>query len=234
MADDRAATDLLADGWEALAEAAFRTGDYADAEAALAAARDAAGRDGDRASEAAALHRLGMLMHFQALDRGVDATFAGDEEALFQRALEIRREIGDLGGVAGSLFGIGLVHQVLRGDWDAAMPYFREALALDEHADLLDRSEVHRHVGFFYLVKEVQPEKAVEHLRISLDLREAYGDPRWTYGGLIALGEAEVEAGRRPEGVAHLRDAVRIAREAGIRADRLARAAETLRQAEAD
>ncbi|GIH17035.1 tetratricopeptide repeat protein [Rugosimonospora africana] len=233
MADDQFAADLLAAGSEALIEAAYRTADYAGARAALAAARDAAVRDGNRAAEAAALDRLGWLMHFEALDRGVDATFAEDEEALFQRALEIRREIGDLGGSAGSLFGVGLVHQVLRGDWDTAMPYFWDALALGDHADLLSRSEIHRHVGFYYLVRDVQLEKAIEYLQTSLYLREAHGDPRWTYSGLLALGEAEVEAGRRAEGLAHLRDAVRMAREAGIRADRVSRAEQALQQAEA-
>jgi hypothetical protein len=111
---------------------------------------------------AAVLHQLGMLMHFQALDRGRDATLAADEEALFQQALRLRRAAGDLAGVAESLFGVGLVHQVLRDDSATAIPYFREALPLaDEHAGDLTRSEVHRHVGAVDQAKQagLRPER---------------------------------------------------------------------------
>ncbi len=118
---------------------------------ALAAAQ----ASGDRAGEAAALDRLGWLMHFQALDAGrrrpgpeTDA-----ELALFERALAIRRDLGDLAGVGQSAFGAGLVHQVLLHDWATAVPLFREALGLaEEHGDLLTASEAHRHIGFYFCV----------------------------------------------------------------------------------
>ena len=47
-----------------------------------------------------------------------------------ERAVAIRRQIGDATGVPESLFHLGLVHQVLRGDWDVSIP---EATAA-EHA----------------------------------------------------------------------------------------------------
>ncbi len=233
MRTEESAGDVLAAGAEAMIEAAFRTGEYADAEAMLRAARVRAGAGGDRATEAAAMDRLGWLMHFQALDRGLSAAGADAEEALFQQALAIRRDIGDPAGVAGSLFGIGLVHQVLRRDWDTAMPYYWEALALaDEYGDEITRSEVHRHVGFFYLVKDVQPDKALYHLRISLQLREQHGDPRWIPSGTLAMGQAELAAGEHTEAVNHLREAVRQAREAGLRRQRIEQAEESLCRAE--
>ncbi len=212
-------------------EAAFRTGDYTEAQALLDAAREQV--DGP-ATEAAVLHQLGWLMHFQALDRDRDATLAAEEEELFQQALRLRRGLGDLGGVAESLFGVGLVHQVLRADSAAAMPYFTEALTLaDEHADVMTRSEVHRHVGFYYAIEDVQPDKALHHLRLSLELREADGDDRWLPGGTLALGEAELELGDRTEGLRYLRAAVAQAKQARLRPDRIAMAEQILRGAEA-
>jgi hypothetical protein len=46
------------------------------------------------------------------------------------------------------LLGLGLVFQVLRGDWAAAMPYFWRSFglaeAVEESGDLYGRSEIHR------------------------------------------------------------------------------------------
>lgn len=253
-----------------MVEAAYLTGAYEKAETVLREALDLARADGDRRTEAAALDRLGMLTHYQALDRlrtaaagtataragapdtdtEAEATAVGHaeaiadaeaaakaaadaEEALFQQALSIRREIGDQGGVAESLFGIGLVHQVLRGDWSAAMPYYWQALELaEEHGDELIRSEVHRHIGFFYMIKEKRPDEGIRHLRISLELRERYGDPRWLPGGTLALGQAEFVAGRRDEAIEHLRLAVAQMREIGLRGGRIEEAEVWLRRAE--
>ncbi len=235
METEATAEALLAAGNEAMLEAAFRTGDFATAEETLNEARAVAEKAGDRASEAAALDRLGMLMHFRQLDEDVAHADTAAEEALFQRALTIRREIADLAGAADSLFGIGLVHQVFSEDWDTAMPYYWEALALAErHAGPLTRSEVHRHIGFYYLVADVQPERALFHLQTSHDLRAEHGDERWIPGGTVALGEALVAAGRRDEGVQRMREAVQQARDTGLRPDRIAWIEQSLTEAEAD
>ncbi len=233
MGTGESAGATLAAGIEAMVDAAFRTGEYDRAEVLLRSARVRAGEEGDRATEAAALDRLGMLMHFQALEHGVADADADAEEALFQQALAIRRDIGDLAGIAGSLFGIGLAHQVLRRDWTAAMPYFRQAMALaEEHGDDLTRSEIHRHVGFFYLVEDLQPLNAVRHLRISLELRERHGDPRWIPSGMLALGQAELVAGMHTEAVHHLRQAITQAQQSGVRRHSIGEAEEWLRQAD--
>src|SRR5690349_8870971 len=215
--------DTLTAGNEAMIEAAFRTGDYEAAERTFQELLTRARADGDRTLEAAVLDRQAMLMHFRALDGDLDKADSEGEEALFHQALEIRRDLGDSAGTAESLFGVGLVHQVLRQDWAAAMPYYWEALDLaDRHGDLLLRSEVHRHVGFYYAMSDLQSDKALEHLRISHELRAELGDPRWIPGGTVALGIAELADGLREQGLAHVREAVAQAREAGLSPHRVA------------
>jgi tetratricopeptide (TPR) repeat protein len=219
-------------GAEALTEAAFRTGDFSVAEKLLGDALSAAP---DAASEAAALHQLGWLMHWRAIDSIVDGQVRSSdpdaEEALFQRALDIRRSLGDPAGVAASLFGVGLVRQVLRRDWHSAIDLFRSALPLAD--DLITRSEIHRHIGFYHLVEENNYEEALRHLRISLDLREEHGDPRWIPSGTLALGQALLMAGRPAEAVPYLRVALDQTRAAGLRPQRIAQAEDWLNRATA-
>ncbi len=228
------ASELLEAATEACLEAAFRTGAYDSAEELVQLALVRARSDGDRNTEAGALHQLGQLMHFRALDGDINAADADGEEALFADALAIRRELGDLSGVAESLFGVGLVNQVLRKDWAAAMPFFREANALaDAHSNALIRSECHRHLGFYYVSEVLDPQAALRHLRTSLELRREWGDPRWIPGSIFAVGMATLAAGLQQEGIDHLRSAVHEAREAGLSARRIASIEDWLRRAEA-
>ncbi|MFI5491381.1 tetratricopeptide repeat protein [Actinoplanes sp. NPDC051859] len=227
--------DTLTVGNEALYEAAFRTGDYAAAEATFRGLLDTARAAGDRALEAAALDRLGMLAHFRALEDDPVKADSGAEEQLFQQALTIRRELGDPAGTAESLFGLGLVHQVLHGDWDAAMACFTEALALaEQHGDLLLRSEVHRHIGFFHASGDLESDLALHHLRISHELRQELGDPRWIPGSTVALGLAELADGLRDQGLAHVREALHQARDARLSAQRIGWIEHFLAEAEAE
>jgi tetratricopeptide (TPR) repeat protein len=123
-------------------------------------------------------------------------------------------------GTAQALFGLGLVFQVLHNDWMTAMPYFWQALDLvtkpEAAADLYLRSEVHRHVGFYFLVEDVRPPQAVRHLQLSLDLREQLADPRRIPSGRQALAQAELSAGNRDRAVELLTQAVAEARKAGL------------------
>jgi tetratricopeptide (TPR) repeat protein len=135
------------------------------------------------------------------------------------------------------LFGLGLVYQALHGDWASAMPYFWQALELidanEADTGLYLRSEVHRHVGFYFLVADEQPAEAVRHLQLSLDLREQLGDPRRIPSGQVALAQAELAAGRRGRAIGLLRAAVTQAREAGLLAQRIEDAERALQEAEA-
>ena len=89
------------------------------------------------------------------------------------------------------------------------------------------------HVGFHYLVGDVRPEEAVRHLRCSLELRHEWGDPRWVPSGTLALGWAELAAGRRSEGIEHIRQAARESRDAGLFERRTRAAEDWVRRAEA-
>ena len=215
----------------ALAQAYLRTGDYDAVDVLVEQALGAARSAGDRKSEAAALALQGMTLHFRAIDFPPEERAKidpGPEEELFERALAIRRELDDVEGSAESLFQLGLVHQVLRGDLEAGSPYVREALALVEavpDADALLRSEIHRHVGFDLLLREERHEEAIHHLRASLELRETLPERGWVASGLVALALAERLASRPDDAVGHCRHALEVAHEEGLR-DRFVVAAE--------
>ena len=238
---DEPIAELLAAGDDALIEAGFRTGDFGPAREVLAQARAKAEAGGDHVGRARALDLLGMVAHFA----NITTLMAGGtippedieaEEGLFRQALMAWQEAGARTPTAQSLFGLGLVYQVLHRDWSTAMPYYWQALELvyapDSDADLYLRSEVHRHVGFYFLVEDEQPTEAVRHLQLSLDLREELGDPRRIPSGQVALARAELAAGHRERAIELLTNAVAQAREAGLLAERIADAEDALREAQ--
>ena len=221
----RTAHDLFIAADEALVEAAFCTGEFSTPEGLFGEARAQAARDGDQEAEARAVSGLGMTHHYRniaALIAGqapADADIAAEDD-LMRRALVLSQEAGDTAGTARALFGVGLVLQVLRQDWTAAMEYFWPAFglaeAVEESGDLYGRSEIHRHLGFYYLVADVRPHEAVRQLAHSLALRERLGDPRRMPSALTALGEAEIAAGNPRRAVQLLGRAVTLARETGL------------------
>ena len=227
---------------EALAQAAFCTGDFTDAERLFGEVRTMAELHRDREAEARALGGLGMVRHHRCIARLVagaapdDADVAAEEE-LMDGALAIWRETGNTVGTARGLFGVGLVHQVLHRDWAAAMPYYWRAYglaeAVEESGDLYACSEIHRHLGFYYLIEDVRPAEAVRRLGYSLALRERLGDPRRIPSGLVALGEAELAAGQPQRAVEQLGRAARLARDAGLLPWRIEDAERSLSDAEA-
>ena len=236
------ARQLCAAADEALTEAAFRTGEFTEAERLFEEARNLAEQAGDREAEALAVGGLGMTHHYRNIGKLIGGITPADadvaaEEALMRLALAIWEEIGDPAGTARALFGVGLVFQVLRRDWTAAMPYFWRSFGLaetvEESGDLYGRSEIHRHLGFYYLVEDVRPAEAVRQLGYSLALRERIGDPRRIPSALVALGEAEMAAGNLPRAVELLNRAVMLAREAGLQPWRVGDAEQNLRKAEA-
>lgn len=167
----------------------------------------------------------------------LEAAAVDAEEELFAHALAARQHRGDLAGIAQSTFGLGLVFQVLRRDWASAMPLFWRALeiveGLGDRADLYTRSEIHRHIGFYFLVEEVRPDEALWHLQRSLDFREHLGDARRLPSGLVALGQAELASGNPHRAVELLGRAVAIAQRAGLMTARVEEAERVRQQAEA-
>jgi tetratricopeptide (TPR) repeat protein len=214
-----ALSDQVALGSAALIDAAFISDDYERAENLLTAAHDEAVRLGDDATRATVTCRLGMVMHYRALQDEITEQATVAEEALFHEALDVGRSLDDANVITEALFGLGIVHQVLRSDWPAAMPYFREALSLVDAGagDLLTQAEVHRHMGFYYLVENVLPAKAVDHLETSLRLRERHGDQRRLPTAYLALGRAHIAAGRHDNGVHLLRQAAQTMRSEGFK-----------------
>jgi tetratricopeptide (TPR) repeat protein len=223
-------------------EAGFRTGDFTGAHELLEAARARAVEEGDRNAEAAVVSCLGMLVHYENITKlmaggSVPAADADAEEELFRAALAVHEEFGDRASAARALFGLGLVHQVLHHDWATAMTFYRRVLDLDpvlaEDGDLYGRSEIHRHIGFYYQYEDIRPEDAVRHLDLSLRLREELGDPRRLPSGQVALADAELAAGNPRRAVELSRAAVDGARANKLLAGRIEDAESTLRDAEA-
>jgi len=240
---DQPVAELLAAGDDALAEAGFRTGDFDPARQLLSEAQAKAEAVGDHAGRARALDLLGMVAHYENITRLMTGGTApaediAAEERLFRQALTAWQEADADAASAHSLFGLGLVYQVLHGDWSTAMPYYWQALDLayarESDADLYLRSEVHRHLGFYFLVEDEQPVAAVRHLQLSLDLREELGDPRRIPSGQVALARAELAAGRRERAIELLTSAVTQAKEAGLLAERIAEAEHALRDAQVE
>jgi tetratricopeptide (TPR) repeat protein len=236
-----AARALCAAADEALTEASFRTADFAEAERLFTEARDLAARDGDPGGEALAITGLGMICHGRNITRltGNEALSDSDvaaEEKLMRRALGAWQETADAPGTARALFGMSLVFQVLRRDWDAGMPYlwraFGLAEAVEESGDLYGASEIRRHVGFYYLYKDVRPGEAVRQLGHSLALREQLGDLRRLPSALVALGQAELAAGEPRRAAESLYRAVELARAAGLLPWRIQDAEQALAEAE--
>ena len=236
------AARLLAAADEALIEAGFRTGRFEQADRLALAAYDRAGRERDEPRRAAAANVLGYVLHYRNIAKLMDGLAPEPDDVTAERerfaeALAAYERLRNEAGIARAAFGLGLLEQVLHRDWDAAMPYYRrsESLipALEAADDLYTRSEIHRHLGFYHLVADKQPATAVEHLRISLDLREQQGEPRRVPSGLVALGWAERENGNPRRAVVLLRRAVELARAQGLSPARIADAEQGLSAAEA-
>ena len=206
-----------------LEEAAFHTGDFGSAEAPLAHARLLAEAADDMRCLAAALDQLGTLRHWRNLEPWDGAGFpeaapedVAEELGLVEEALAIRRGLGHDAEIGESVFRVGLVHQLFKGDWERAERCFAEARLLAEAAgDCWLLFESRRHLGAVAW-HHGDFDRALEHLTASLDQSLRIG---WHGGAtaLIALGRCELAAGRRTDGVAHLRLGVELAEGRGLR-----------------
>jgi tetratricopeptide (TPR) repeat protein len=133
--------------------------------------------------------------------------------------LALRREIGAPGPLAESLFHVALVHQVVRGDTAAALPYLEEARALALAAtDEVTLSYVERHLGFLRS-EQVDHRAAEAAFRESLRLREQAGFLAGVGPALLALAALLAQApGRAGEAAGLIRRALPILRGLGATA----------------
>ena len=168
--------------------------DEARTAAVLGELEELARAEEDDALLAAALDLRGRALHARFLaDRS-----AGEPEGeleLFERALELRRA-DDTRGRAESLFHVGLVHQVVRGDGERSEPFFEDSYRLaGEAGDPVLESYAVRHLGWTRQERG-DLEGARAAFEQSLRLRERAGFLPGVGAAALALAEFESEQGR--------------------------------------
>lgn len=180
---------------------------------------------GDTDALARADHELDGVEADLALARGrvVHARFLADRQedanelALFERAVELYRALGDTRGEAEALFWVGCFHQVVRRDASAALPALERSHDLATRAgDELTRSYAARHLGFAALA-DGRLEVAREHLEESVRLRRGLGFAPGVAAGLLALAELSRAEGDRDAARVLLDEALIVAEASGAR-----------------
>ncbi|MFF3444552.1 tetratricopeptide repeat protein [Streptosporangium sp. NPDC002721] len=155
-----------------------------------------------------------------ALARGriVHARFFEDgkedprEPALFERATELYRALGDPRGESEALLWVGLFHQVVRGDDETAVPFLERSHELATRAgDRLLMSYALRHLGTAEHAAG-RLETARERLEESTRLRRELGFLPGVAANLVGLIYIATAQGRRD-------DALALAEEGGALAE---------------
>jgi tetratricopeptide (TPR) repeat protein len=176
-----------------------------------AAARKRAGEELDRAEALLALGR-GRILHAQFLAEQKEDP---RELEFFERGLELARSLGDPALEAQALFWVGLVHQVVRGDHEESLPYFRDSFDLAEkNDDAITMSYAARHLGFVALV-DGRESDAWTSFEKSVALRRAEGFLPGVAAGLLTLGEVAAEHGRPEQARELLLEARALAEQVG-------------------
>jgi tetratricopeptide (TPR) repeat protein len=163
-------------------------------------------RAGDRGGEADVLSSLALLHeHVGDGDRALEC---------FLAALAIREELGDGDGQAEALTGIGAL-LAGRGETDAALAYHRRGLAIYEAlGDASGQAAVLNNISLAHA--RANDGGAVAMLEGALLLACEGNDAEVLVGALHNLGLRHRAEGRRREAFSHLREALRVARNAGL------------------
>jgi tetratricopeptide (TPR) repeat protein len=185
-----------------------------------AGALAAADRELDAVEADLALAR-GRVIHGRFLEqRAADPGQAREdprELALFERAAQLYRALGDLGGEAESLFWIGCFHQVARGDDGAAAPALERSRELAQRAgDKKTMSYALRHQGIAEHAAG-RLDTARERLEESVRLRREIGLLPGVAANLVGLAYIAAGQGRRDEALALVEEADAIAAACGAR-----------------
>jgi tetratricopeptide (TPR) repeat protein len=139
------------------------------------------------------------------------------ELALFERAAALYHQLGDIRGEGESLLWVGIFHQVVRGDDDAAGPPLERAWSRAQAAgDKLTLSYVVRHLGFAEMAAG-RLDGARELLEESVRLRREIGFTPGVAAGMLALAELAAQAGDRDRALVLLDEATATAAETGAR-----------------
>lgn len=156
------------------------------------------------------LHALFLGPAVRSPDAPIDVAPAG-ELALFERALELYRSVGDLRGQAEAQFWIGAFHQVVRDDDAAAAPALERARALAIQADdSLIQSYALWHLGIVEH-RAGHLGQARIHLEESTRLRRQLGFGPGVAANLVGLAYIAAADGRGEEVPALLDEADFIA-----------------------
>ena len=190
----------------------------------------AADRELDGAEADLAVAR-GRLMHTRFLLRRDEGLTAAGEEpgelALFERAAQLYRALGDHGGEAEALFWVGCFHQVVRRDNAAAVPVLERSLELASRAgDAAVMSEALRHLGIAEH-RAGRLDTARQRLEESVRLRQEIGLMPGVAANLVGLAYIAAGDGDHDEALALLKEAGTIAEASG--AHRITRQVEELR-----
>ncbi|GAA1521889.1 hypothetical protein GCM10009677_63660 [Sphaerisporangium rubeum] len=168
----------------------------------------------------AALAR-GRILHTRFnLERAAGRSPAEDpaELPLFERALELYRELGDLRGEAEALFWIGCLHQVIRRDNETATPYLEQSRHLSaQTGDKPTESEALRHLGIAAHTAG-HLDEARDHLENSTRLRQELGAMPGVASNMIGLAYIAAAQNRRPDALTTLAEAHTIAQAHGAHA----------------
>lgn len=133
------------------------------------------------------------------------------ELALFERAAELYRELGDARGEGEALFWIGTFRQVVRDDPEDALPSLRRSYELAAAAgDNLTLSYTARHLGFAE-GSAGHMGAAREWLEESVRLRRELGFMPGVAAGVLALAELAAREGRREDALALAAEARSVA-----------------------
>ena len=137
------------------------------------------------------------------------------ELALFQRAAELYRALGDERGEAAALFWAGCFHQVVRGDDGTAVPLLERSLELARRVrDEETMAEALRHLGIA-AHRAGRLDEAADQLEESSRLRRAAGQPASVAANLVGLAYIAAAQGHPDQAGERLAEADRLAAGAG-------------------
>ncbi|MCI4064405.1 tetratricopeptide repeat protein [Micromonospora sp. R77] len=164
------------------------------------------------AVEADLLLARGRVLHARFLaDKAEDPR----ELALFERAAELYRQLGDVRGEGEALFWVGCLHQVIREDDAAAAAAFARARELATRAsDRMTLSYVLRHLAFLDRAAG-QLDEARRLMEESTALRREIGFRPGVAANLVALGYLAAEAGHPERAHDLIDEAAAVAEEVG-------------------
>jgi hypothetical protein len=154
----------------------------------------------------------GRLAHARFLAGSERAEADRGELAQFERAAELYGSVADEPGLAEALLWIGIAHQVVSGNLEAASEPLHHSYELARSADdLLTLSYAARHLGFMYAARG-ERRRAGESLYESLAIRRRLDFQPGIAAALLAVAELAAEDGDRQSATSLLDEAEHVAR----------------------